>query len=307
MTENFENTGGGDLAIVTADPGDKPAVRDNGEMPAFPTKAQIDEYAQFLAHYNEFIDQQLKEKTDYDKIPGTDRPTLLKPGAEKLEKLFFLTHRKECTEKIVRPEYIKYTYKTIVYDKNGNAKATCEGTCNSKENKYRYSNISERDATPEQKQQGKPIVKTGKYGQYKVYRIEKTDFFDVENTIMKMAQKRSYVGAILEATGSSGRFTQDIEDMPPYNPPNVANSVKATGYVRDGGYKRYKPAQPANGNGNNVATPNLNRLKGILRNEGVSLTDPRAVKDAIENLAGIRVDGQINETKAAEILTMMTK
>jgi hypothetical protein len=35
----------------------------------------------------------------------------------------------------------------------------------------------------------------------------------MKNTIMKMAQKRAFVGAILIATGASEYFTQDIEDM----------------------------------------------------------------------------------------------
>ena len=34
-----------------------------------------------------------------------------------------------------------------------------------------------------------------------------------KNTIQKMAQKRAYVGAILNATGASEFYTQDVEDM----------------------------------------------------------------------------------------------
>ena len=33
------------------------------------------------------------------------------------------------------------------------------------------------------------------------------------NTVLKMARKRSYVDAILSATGSSRIFTQDIEEL----------------------------------------------------------------------------------------------
>lgn len=46
-----------------------------------------------------------------------------------------------------------------------------------------------------------------------VYRILNPDVIGVKNTIMKMAQKRAFVGAILLATGASEFFTQDIEDM----------------------------------------------------------------------------------------------
>ena len=43
------------------------------------------------------------------------------------------------------------------------------------------------------------------------------------NTIVKMAQKRAYVGAIMSATGTSELFTQDIDDEPP--PPKVVPST----------------------------------------------------------------------------------
>ncbi len=46
-----------------------------------------------------------------------------------------------------------------------------------------------------------------------VYRILNPDVIGVDNTLMKMAQKRSFVGAMLLATGASEFFTQDIEDM----------------------------------------------------------------------------------------------
>lgn len=46
-----------------------------------------------------------------------------------------------------------------------------------------------------------------------IYRTTNPDVIGMKNTIMKMAQKRAFVGAILLATGASEFFTQDIEDM----------------------------------------------------------------------------------------------
>lgn len=193
-------------------------------LPAFPTKTQIAEYQTFLKNYDEFIESVLVKSVDFGEIPGVDKPSLFKPGAEKLEKLMFLSHEKICIEKIVTDEFISFTYQTRVYDKAGNLKATCEGNCNSKEKKYRSVTVFENQATPEQKETGKRVEKISKGGKkYSVYVVEKEDYYDLQNTIMKMAQKRSYVGAILEATNSSGRFTQDVEDMdlpkkPAYTP-----------------------------------------------------------------------------------------
>jgi len=45
------------------------------------------------------------------------------------------------------------------------------------------------------------------------YRVPNPDAIGMDNTIMKMAQKRAFVGAILLATGASEFYTQDIEDM----------------------------------------------------------------------------------------------
>lgn len=183
---------------------------------SLPNKKQIEEYKGFLKNYDKFVDSMLKKGSDFGEIPGVEKPTLLKPGAEKLEKLFFLTHEKICTEKVIDPDYafVKYSYLTKIYNKFGKMVATCEGSCNSHEKKYRYYTKFENEATAEEKANGKLVQRTSKAGKpYSVYILEKKDFYDMENTIMKMAQKRSYVGAILEATNSSSRFTQDVEDM----------------------------------------------------------------------------------------------
>jgi hypothetical protein len=198
---------------ITTPPSKQPIQNQSSGFGLMPTKEQIDEYSKFLKDYNEFIDKQLVEGTDYGKIPGVDKPSLFKPGAEKLEKLLFLRSEKIKIESIINPDFIKYTYKTVIYDKEGNVKGTCEGTCNSKETKYRYTTVFDNQATPEQKKIGSRETKKSKAGKtYTVYKIEKKDVYDLENTIMKMAQKRSYVGALLEATNSSGRFTCDVED-----------------------------------------------------------------------------------------------
>lgn len=181
-----------------------------------PNEKQIAEYETFLKNYDAFVERMLKDGIDYGVIPGVEKPTLLKPGAEKLEKFFFLRSKKTLMNKEISENgaYISYTYQTSVFNRAGQIVATCEGTCNSKEKKYRYQTVFDNQATEEQKKIGKLEVRKSRAGKdYKVYVIEKTDCYDLENTIMKMAQKRSYVGAILEATNSSSRFTQDVEDM----------------------------------------------------------------------------------------------
>jgi hypothetical protein len=52
-----------------------------------------------------------------------------------------------------------------------------------------------------------------------VYRIPNPDVSDIINTVEKMAQKRALIAAVLIATGISGMFTQDLEDL--QEPPEV--------------------------------------------------------------------------------------
>lgn len=45
------------------------------------------------------------------------------------------------------------------------------------------------------------------------YRVPNDDVFTLVNTILKIAQKRAFVGAVITATNASAYFTQDLEDM----------------------------------------------------------------------------------------------
>ena len=46
-----------------------------------------------------------------------------------------------------------------------------------------------------------------------LYRVPNDDIASLKNTIMKMAQKRAYVGSIMTACNASEFFSQDLEDM----------------------------------------------------------------------------------------------
>lgn len=142
----------------------------------------------------EFVQSQMVEGVHYGKIPGTSgKKTLLKPGAELLMNIhgfaaeFLETEReidrtatKDFSDKYGKPRtrtgYAKYSYRCIL-SKAGQKIAEGVGTCNSWERKYLA-----------------------------------VDMDDVENTIMKMAKKRSVIDAILMGTRTSDFFSQDLED-----------------------------------------------------------------------------------------------
>lgn len=145
-------------------------------------------------------DKQDGKGGDYGKIKGCgNKPTLLKPGAEKLQKVFGFKMQMTCTNYIIdfeKPLGL-YEYKCSIgkYDNDGKfyAFAECEGIAHTEETKYKY-----------------------KWEGYNNNRkqIENTERMSLLNTIKKMAQKRAYVGAMLAAAGASEYYTQDIEDNP---------------------------------------------------------------------------------------------
>ena len=165
-----------------------------------------------ISKFQAIIQQTLKKGHDYDTIPGTQKPTLLKPGAEKTLMLLGLTSEYGIEEKV--EDYAKgifaYTVRCTI-TKNGNKITEGLGSCNSKEDKYRWRWVKEDDLT-----QGidKDIIKhrTTKYGSTQ-YRIENDEIYSQVNTILKMAKKRAQIDATLTVAALSEVFTQDMEDM----------------------------------------------------------------------------------------------
>jgi len=147
----------------------------------------------------EFIGSQMVEgiNNDFAVIPGCKHPSLLKPGAEKIANIFQLGSRIVNVEKDIdmHQSFVMFTYRIeIYYLPNDVAIATCEGSCNNLEAKYRN-----------------------------------VPFGSVINTVQKMAQKRAYVGAVISATGASDFFTQDMEDRASDGASKGKTSVPNTG------------------------------------------------------------------------------
>jgi hypothetical protein len=148
-------------------------------------------------------------------IPGCKKPSLLKPGAEKIAMTFRLGARfEELPGSIENDTFICYKINCELFHiPTGLVVGNGRGTCNSKEKKYRTRMVYANKATPEEKAIGKLEDRVGDKGKYSVYVIPQ-DPWDVQNTIYKMAMKRAQVAAVLNCTAASDLFTQDIEDIP---------------------------------------------------------------------------------------------
>ena len=188
-----------------------------------------------------FVKQIMVDGTDYGKIPGAgDKPTLLKPGAEKLTTFFGLSPSftlvgsEEDWDGVNHngEPFFYYRYKCELY-RNGNLIAGAEGSCNSHESKYRYRKGErlcpncEAATIYKSKEPGKGFycwTKKGGCGAtfgekdariigQEVGRVLNPDVADQVNTFQKMSQKRALIAVVLLAVNASEFFTQDIEDM----------------------------------------------------------------------------------------------
>lgn len=188
------------------------------ELKVIEAQTKTPAIAEAVDQYNmmvEYVQTVMKDGIDYGVVPGTKKPTLLKPGAEKLQRLFKLRSTFEAIDIKENWEgpFFYYRYKCQIWSSD-QVIAECEGSTNSYEKKYRYRYVFDNKATPEEKEQGLLIERTGRNGQpYTSYRIENKEIYDQVNTLQKMAQKRAYVGAILLAANASEFFTQDMEDL----------------------------------------------------------------------------------------------
>lgn len=199
---------------------------------------------QAVARFNtlvEFVQTVMRPEVDYGLIPSTSKPTLLKPGAEKLTTLFGLTTRFVVVEKTEDwtgeqhggEPFFYYWYRCQLW-RGERLIAEADGSCNSREAKYRW-----RDAKRVCPACNLPAIIKGKaeYGggwlcfkkqggcgaKYNdgdqaiegqpAGRVPNPDICDQVNTFQKMSQKRAMIAAVLIGVNASEFFTQDVEDI----------------------------------------------------------------------------------------------
>jgi hypothetical protein len=178
-------------------------------------EAQINDAINMRNALTRLFEAMLVKGIDYDRIPGTDRPTLLKPGAEMICKIFKLGQGKaDVLGKNEDWEAGIFSYTIgmpLIHLDSGAQVAYGIGAANSKEKRYRYRNLTV---------DGKKM------------QIENPDPADLQNTLIKMANKRAFVDAILKATGASRMFTQDSEDFAALSGQLEAASTKQLGLIK---------------------------------------------------------------------------
>jgi len=206
---------------------------DNNPLPAIKDK-EAEEVSNLVNKLSNFYRHVLKQGTDYDIIPGTPKPILLKPGAELLLRYFNLRAEIKSMQSIENTDpnnpYFQYNVTIAIYNSNGEKLGEGMGSANSRETKFAYRWVSEKNVPANLDK--KILEKRVNKGEI-LYKIPSSpsEIFSIANTIMKMAQKRALVSAVLMVTGASRIFTQDLEDYaeneiiqpPKTNEPEIKN------------------------------------------------------------------------------------
>jgi hypothetical protein len=195
-------------------------VLDTVEMTA------VSESLKKIQTFQSVVQKTLKKDQDYGVIQGTQKPTLLKPGAEKILMLLGLTSEYVIDGEVEDYErgIFAYRVRCILYS-NGIKITEGLGSCNSKEDKYRWRWVNEEDI-PAGVDPTTLKSKTNNYGKVK-YRIENDDICSQANTILKMAKKRAQIDATLTVGSLSEIFTQDVEDMAEFAQKETMDNMKA--------------------------------------------------------------------------------
>lgn len=180
----------------------------------------------------------MKQGQHYGKVPGVDKPTLLKPGAEILGLTFQLAPEFAIEDRWDGPHLECVVTCKLIHAPSETFVGSGIGSCSTRESKYAW-----RKAERECPACGEPAIIKGKaeYGGgwlcwnkpekgkhgcgakfpdgdesielQQTDRVPNPDIADQYNTIRKMACKRAHVAAILFVTCASEIFTQDVEDL----------------------------------------------------------------------------------------------
>ena len=171
---------------------------------------------QAINKFQQVVHANLIKGQDWGIIPGISKPTLLKPGAEKISKLLGLCDHYEILDRQEdwgKP-FFRYLIKCKLVSSSGMVITEGFGECNSMETKYRYRWIwpSELPDGFDKEHATKRTVNT-RNGKVPQYRVDNDDIFSQVNTLIKMAKKRALVDGALSAGRLSNIFTQDLEDL----------------------------------------------------------------------------------------------
>lgn len=149
----------------------------------------VDQLIERRTKIEDAMQRAMKKGVHYGTIPHVSKPTLFKPGAELLCTLFMFDPEYESETSFDENGHFHVKTKCVLFHMpTGNRIASGEGYCTTAEKRYAFK----RGGVERPRE----------------------DLPELYNTVVKMANKRALVAAVLNATAASDVFTQDVEDRP---------------------------------------------------------------------------------------------
>lgn len=179
-----------------------------------PGRMAVEEIIGHVALVQEVMRAVMKPDIHYGVIPGTDKPTLLKQGAEVLCLAFRVADSYQV-EDLSTPETVRYRVTCIgTHQINGLVLGSGMGEASSGEAKYKWVKAykEEWDDTPQHLRRTKYGWDKVKRQKYEVLQV-RTEPADLANTILKMANKRAKIAMTINVTACGDMFSQDLEEM----------------------------------------------------------------------------------------------
>jgi hypothetical protein len=255
---------------------------------------------------------------DYGVIQGTQKKTLLKPGAEKLTDLFMCVPEFEIIERVEdfdRPLFHYVMRCRIITRESGVIVAEGFGSCNSRESRYRWRNgerkcplcnapaIAKSKYPPRDKPKNDPpgwycnAKKSGCGAEYAhddkqitsqpQGKIENPDAADFANTCLKMAKKRAHVDAAMATARCSDMFTQDMDD-------DIEEPAE---------HSQQQPAQPRQQPPKQLAPAQQKVPAGIVEAVAQLTAEPTLLDEVLDLIAQTGTEDQVLSNYDIESLT----
>lgn len=262
----------------------------HSHLPA--TILEIEEQVQLI---QQLLRKVMRQDVHYGTIPGTDKPTLYKPGAEKIGLTFRLAASFDVQSVNLPGGHREYTVTCRLTARDGTPVGEGIGVCSTMEGKYRYRwdatgapVPSEYWDTRDQSLLGGPAFVARKVkGTWQIFqRVDYDNPADYYNTVAKMAKKRAHIDAILTSTAASDIFEQDLDDLDgiPPEPPADGEPSRAP---------RQQPRAQTQGGDQPVTDGQVRLIKARLRDSQVSEAD------MLKQFGAARIEdlkkGQVNE------------
>ena len=273
----------------------------------------------------EVMQSVMKKDEHYGLIPGTPKPSLYKPGAEKLGLTFMLKPRFKITKTDMDNGHREYEVLCeLVHTPSGTFQGEGVGSCSTMESKFRFRWDNTGKEVPKEYWANRDLSLLGgdqfvarkRDNQWLIFqRVEHDNPADYYNTVLKMAKKRAHVDAMLTATAASDIFSQDIEDLPEFQekPQQAPESVSNASKKEEGNISARPQSSPQGAPGpQNDMKLTFAQKKGLLRSMVMQLSenDEQSAKAYLKNLTksddgkykGIELIDQIKTEKQCNYL-----